>query len=250
MLFARSQYDDVWASHKNFVKYDFNKPNDIPTHLRHSFDMVVIDPPFITEEVWIKYAEAVQLLLPPKDGKQLVHSTSSSSSSLSSSASAAAPANQQEGKSSSAKTLHEIMASQSSSDKNDGTSRPSMRLDTQHLEDQSFNPFKGRSLQNDVAVTAGPASPPPTSSATSAPSTSSSSSFSSCASSSSPVYPPVPDGLVLVSSIGENGPMFKAMFGATPLKFRPSIPNLVYQYELFANFPTTYLNTLNPEVDE
>lgn len=27
-----------------FVKYDFNKPEDIPAYLHHTFDCVVIDP--------------------------------------------------------------------------------------------------------------------------------------------------------------------------------------------------------------
>lgn len=69
--------------------YDFNKPDDFPKDLHHTFDMVVIDPPFITkevrpthhditshhnkcpaapvltlrEQVWEKYAETAKLLL-------------------------------------------------------------------------------------------------------------------------------------------------------------------------------------------
>ena len=35
-----------------------------------TFDMAVIDPPFITREVWAKYTEAVKLLL-KEDGKLL-----------------------------------------------------------------------------------------------------------------------------------------------------------------------------------
>ena len=30
--------------------------------MKHTFDMAVIDPPFITKEVWQKYTEAVQIL--------------------------------------------------------------------------------------------------------------------------------------------------------------------------------------------
>ena len=37
--------------------FDFNKIEDIKEDLHHQFDMVVIDPPFITREVWTKYAE-------------------------------------------------------------------------------------------------------------------------------------------------------------------------------------------------
>ena len=32
--------------------YDFNKPEEIPEEMRGTFDMCVIDPPFITREVW------------------------------------------------------------------------------------------------------------------------------------------------------------------------------------------------------
>lgn len=33
------------------ARYDFNKPEEIPSKLHHTFTMVVIDPPFITREV-------------------------------------------------------------------------------------------------------------------------------------------------------------------------------------------------------
>ena len=52
------QFDTKFAKDPNFVFYDFNKNEDIPEDLRKSFDLVVIDPPFITREVWEKYAEA------------------------------------------------------------------------------------------------------------------------------------------------------------------------------------------------
>lgn len=43
--------------------YDFNNLETLPAAMHHTFDMVVIDPPFITEEVWSKYADATRLLL-------------------------------------------------------------------------------------------------------------------------------------------------------------------------------------------
>ncbi|CAM9135585.1 unnamed protein product, partial [Phaeothamnion confervicola] len=55
--------DDKWARDPGFVHYDFNRPEDIPETLRSAFDMVVIDPPFITEEVWREYATAARMLL-------------------------------------------------------------------------------------------------------------------------------------------------------------------------------------------
>ena len=52
--------------------YDFNKPENIPEKLHHQFHLVVIDPPFITREVWEKYAEASQLLLVEEGGHALL----------------------------------------------------------------------------------------------------------------------------------------------------------------------------------
>ena len=52
--------------------YDFNKPENIPENLHHQFHLVVIDPPFITREVWEKYAEASQLLLVEDGGHALL----------------------------------------------------------------------------------------------------------------------------------------------------------------------------------
>ena len=43
--------------------YDFNEPDSVPQELMDSFDMVVIDPPFITREVWEKYAATAKLLM-------------------------------------------------------------------------------------------------------------------------------------------------------------------------------------------
>ena len=50
--------DDYFGSDAGWVKYDYKAPGDIPPALRGAFDAVVIDPPFITEEVWTLYAEA------------------------------------------------------------------------------------------------------------------------------------------------------------------------------------------------
>ncbi|KAI5062151.1 hypothetical protein GOP47_0022690 [Adiantum capillus-veneris] len=55
--------DTQWKKHANFIKWDFNSPLNIPEHMWHAFDLVLIDPPFITSEVWCKYAEATLLLL-------------------------------------------------------------------------------------------------------------------------------------------------------------------------------------------
>lgn len=51
------------SSPKEFVYYDYNSPSKIPDELRGAFSAVVIDPPFITKDVWEKYAQAAKLLL-------------------------------------------------------------------------------------------------------------------------------------------------------------------------------------------
>lgn len=53
-------------------RYDFNAPEDVPAELHHTFDCVVIDPPFITEEVWHKYAATAKLLLKPGGNSTLL----------------------------------------------------------------------------------------------------------------------------------------------------------------------------------
>jgi hypothetical protein len=41
-----------------------------------------------------------------------------------------------------------------------------------------------------------------------------------------------------------------AALGCWLQAFKPSIPNLVYQYNMYANFPTTRLCVRNPEIPE
>ncbi len=57
--------DDQWATEPHFVRYDYNAPEQLPAALHGTFDCVVIDPPFITREVWEKYVQAAKLLLQP-----------------------------------------------------------------------------------------------------------------------------------------------------------------------------------------
>jgi EEF1A lysine methyltransferase 1 len=64
------EFDRQWQSDRGFVFYDYHKPLQVPIQLCDSFDYVVVDPPFITREVWAQYLETVQLLL-KKGGKVL-----------------------------------------------------------------------------------------------------------------------------------------------------------------------------------
>lgn len=126
-----AQFDRKWAADAGFVHYDFNAPEAIPAELHHTFDLAVIDPPFITRDVWEKYAATARLLL--KQGTQP-----------------------------------------------DGS----------------------------------------------------------------------PAGRLLVSTIAENAAMMHELLGVRPQRFRPSIPNLVYQYNLYANYEAEGLKRSNPEVPD
>lgn len=57
------QFDKKWNNDPGFVFYDYNEPENVPPELLNSFDMVVIDPPFITREVWEKYATTAKILM-------------------------------------------------------------------------------------------------------------------------------------------------------------------------------------------
>lgn len=64
------QIDTKFGKDPGFVYYDFNKNDELSQDLHGYFDMVVIDPPFITREVWEKYAECAKMLL-NKDGAMM-----------------------------------------------------------------------------------------------------------------------------------------------------------------------------------
>lgn len=108
--------------------YDFNKPEEFDQKFNDYFDMVMIDPPFITEEVWSKYAVTIKKII---------------------------------------------------------------------QKDENGN-MKGK---------------------------------------------------ILLSSIDENEKMLINLgLGVTKRTYRPSIPNLVYQYSFFSNYEADSLNQVNPEI--
>mmetsp|Transcript_49922 Transcript_49922/g.139769 ORF Transcript_49922/g.139769 Transcript_49922/m.139769 type:complete len:438 (+) Transcript_49922:50-1363(+) len=124
------EFDRVWEKDPGFVFYDFNDPEAIPAELHHYFDLAVVDPPYITKEVWSKYAITTRLLL------------------------------------------------------------------KQGADDRG-----------------------------------------------------VPLGRLLCTSIAENAPMLNELLGIEPRRFRPSIPNLVYQYHTYTNYESARLMQHNVEVD-
>jgi hypothetical protein len=122
-------FDKQWESDRGFVFYDFNKPDELPAELLRSFDMLVIDPPFITHEVWRKYGDTAKLLL--KAGP---------------------------------------------------------------TEDNASK--------------------------------------------------------VICTTVIENADLLKELFGVTPTAFLPCFPTLVYQYNLFTNYPSDIFAKLNPEIPQ
>lgn len=58
-------------SEPGFVRYDFNRPTELPESLRNAFAMVVIDPPYITEDVWRQYVATAKWLLDGDAGRVL-----------------------------------------------------------------------------------------------------------------------------------------------------------------------------------
>eukprot|EP00927_Polykrikos_kofoidii_P071501 TRINITY_DN67764_c0_g1_i1.p1 TRINITY_DN67764_c0_g1~~TRINITY_DN67764_c0_g1_i1.p1 ORF type:complete len:410 (-),score=85.43 TRINITY_DN67764_c0_g1_i1:56-1261(-) len=66
-------FDRQWDLDPGYVFYDFNEPEALAPELRNAFDFVLIDPPFITVEVWQKYATTAKLLA--RDGARLLCTT-------------------------------------------------------------------------------------------------------------------------------------------------------------------------------
>lgn len=58
------EYDKRFAIYGDeFVFYDYNKPLDLPDRIAaHSFDIVVADPPYLSEECLQKTSETIRFL--------------------------------------------------------------------------------------------------------------------------------------------------------------------------------------------
>ena len=131
------EYDRQWEADAGFVFFDFNAlGEDCPPELLGAFDMVVVDPPFITREVWEKYAVATKRLLRP------------------------APA-----------------------------------------------------ANGGACTLGGPAR-------------------------------------LICTTVQESAPWMAELLGVSPVRFQPSIPNLVYQYHTYTNYASERLGKPNPDVPE
>jgi EEF1A lysine methyltransferase 1 len=72
--------DEQWQGNACFLQYDFHEPNNIPSELHHTFDGVLIDPPFVTQDAWQQYAVTAKLLLAP--GGKIICTTISENAGL------------------------------------------------------------------------------------------------------------------------------------------------------------------------
>ena len=59
------EYDQRFAACKDFVYYDFNAPLKLPMELKGSFDRILCDPPFLSDECQTKAAMTVRWLAKP-----------------------------------------------------------------------------------------------------------------------------------------------------------------------------------------
>jgi len=62
------EYDaSSWSNCAGFQYYDFNDPTAVPERHRGKYDLIFIDPPFVSTSVWKKYAVTAKLLMNDDD---------------------------------------------------------------------------------------------------------------------------------------------------------------------------------------
>lgn len=60
------EYDRRFAVYKEeFVFYDFKNPLGVPRDLSEQFDLIVVDPPYLSEDCFTKTAVTVKFLMKP-----------------------------------------------------------------------------------------------------------------------------------------------------------------------------------------
>ncbi|KNC49074.1 uncharacterized protein AMSG_05034 [Thecamonas trahens ATCC 50062] len=73
-------YDRQWDELDQFVFYDYREPDDFPAKLTNTYDFVVVDPPFITAEVWELYADVINRMV--VEGGKIICTTVSENADL------------------------------------------------------------------------------------------------------------------------------------------------------------------------
>ncbi|KZV36430.1 N(6)-adenine-specific DNA methyltransferase 2 [Dorcoceras hygrometricum] len=62
------EYDQRFEQYgSEFTIYDYNQPEDLPLSLKHTFPIVVADPPYLSKECLEKVTETIKFLLRPKE---------------------------------------------------------------------------------------------------------------------------------------------------------------------------------------
>jgi hypothetical protein len=230
-------FDEAWKDDPGFVKYDFKLPDKIPQQYWHQFDYVVIDPPFITDEVWELYAKAAKVVLMQETGSQ---SQQSISIVQNSNAEQTNPA-------------ENVVKASENTTVSDQTSKTA-------TTEADPNPFKSQPKVN--------RSPPKQSKSLTTSEDKSSASATSTdntrllpgAKGNGPLSPSshistpknMPKGKVLLSTIPEHEELLYQLFGASIRTFRPAIPTLIYQYVFYTNYDPTVtklLDVANAEID-
>lgn len=171
------------------MHYNYKEPEKIPSELHQTFDFVVIDPPFITEEVWSLYAQAAKLLLKPGTMTRTISRADYDRMCL--------------GLANAVIKCSPLIAtddSVSSSSSKDST--PSSQV------------LESASNTSDDEVT---------------------------------IVEPI--GKVLASTVPENWKFLESMLNLWLCSWRPSIPNLIYQYSLYTSYASKRFSVLNPEID-
>ncbi|KAG6512992.1 EEF1A lysine methyltransferase 1-like [Zingiber officinale] len=62
------EYDERFGQYgSDFVFYDYNQPEELPSSLKHSCQIIVVDPPYLSKECLEKVAQTIFLLARPDD---------------------------------------------------------------------------------------------------------------------------------------------------------------------------------------
>jgi hypothetical protein len=213
------------------VKYDYKDLSTIPAAMHHQFDYVVIDPPFVTDEVWELYAAAAVLLLPKGEYGSVDAAAACLQTAARKSAAAAAAATE------------DALPCR--------VSAPSASALAAKLDDPNFNPFASSTLtaNTGVATTKGmsciAAADDDKSAAAADDDGGDTKELTRMevrvgartmdedgddeAASAARASPP---GKLMLTTIIENDRALHALLGVRSRRFRPSIPNLIYQYSI------------------
>ncbi|XP_059462425.1 uncharacterized protein LOC132191429 [Corylus avellana] len=67
------EYDKRFERHgSEFTFYDYNRPEELPSELKHAYRIVVADPPYLSKECLEKVSEAISFLSRPQESYLLL----------------------------------------------------------------------------------------------------------------------------------------------------------------------------------